>query len=416
MFNTDYWSEIWQTIMEQRSRSLMTAFGVFWGIFILTIMIGAGMGLNNGVINSVMNLPANLLFLAPDVTSLPYQGMESGRTWKIKTGFEEKIKQELQGDVDYISSVSLAGLQEVKHGEDVFLYDVVGLSPEYYSASPMKILKGRFINEIDMREQRMVCLLGQNVASVLFGNYEQAVGSTVEVNGMVLDVVGVVRKTSNSLYAGFDLATSVLMPLPTELAAYDMHGDIDLWLVAFNQRKPIQQLASEVITLVKEEYSIHPDDSMALYLYTTEETINQYRGLFSGINILIWIVGLGTLLAGLIGISNIMLISVKERTLEIGVRRALGALPSTILRQIMTESLVLTSISGFIGLCLGVILLQIVNNMIGNVENDTFYHPYVPFWAAVISLLILIAGGLFAGWLPARNALKIKAIDALREE
>ena len=206
------------------------------------------------------------------------------------------------------------------------------------------------------------------------------------------------------------------MPLPTELAAYDMHGDIDLWLVAFNQRKPIQQLASEVITRVKEEYSIHPDDSMALYLYTTEETINQYRGLFSGINILIWIVGLGTLLAGLIGISNIMLISVKERTLEIGVRRALGALPSTILRQIMTESLVLTSVSGFIGLCLGVIILQIVNNMIGDIENDTFYHPYMPFWAAVISLLILIAGGLFAGWLPARNALKIKAIDALREE
>lgn len=416
MFNPDYWSEIWQTIMEQRTRSLMTAFGVFWGIFILTVMIGSGMGLNNGVINSVINIPDNLLFLTPDATSLPYQGMEGGREWKIKTGFEEKIKQELQGDVDYIASVSLAGLQEVKHGEKVFLYDVVGLSPEYYSACPMRILKGRFINEIDMREQRMVCLLGQNIASVLFDNYEQAVGSTVEVNGMVLDVVGVVRKSSNSLYAGFDLAASVLMPLPTEQAAYGIQGDIDMWLVAFNHRKPIQQLASQVNTLVKKEYSIHPDDSMALYFYTTEETIDLYSSLFSGINILIWIVGLGTLLAGLIGISNIMLISVKERTLEIGVRRALGALPSTILRQIMTESLVLTSISGFIGLCLGVIILQIVNNMIGEMENDTFYHPYMPFWAAVTSLLILIAGGLFAGWLPARNALKIKAIDALREE
>ncbi|MBR1542694.1 MAG: ABC transporter permease [Bacteroidaceae bacterium] len=416
MFNSDYWSEIWQTIMEQRTRSLMTAFGVFWGIFILTVMIGAGMGLNNGVVNSVTNVPANLLFMAPDQTSLPYKGMESGRKWYLKTGFEEKIKQELQGDVDYISSVSLAGLQEVKHGEKVFLYDVVGLSPEYHSASPMKILKGRFINEIDMREQRMVCLLGQNVATALFDNYDQALGNTVEVNGMMLEVVGIVRKSNNSIYAGFDLSASVLMPLPTELATYGKQGDLDLCMVAFHQRKPIQQLASKAVALVKEEYSIHPDDTMALYSYTTEEMINQYGGLFSGINILIWIVGLGTLLAGLIGISNIMLISVKERKLEIGVRRALGALPSTILRQIMTESLVLTSISGFTGLCLGVILLQIVNNMIGNVENDTFYHPYMPFWAAVISLLILIAGGLFAGWLPARNALKIKAIDALREE
>ena len=416
MFNSDYWSEIWQTIMEQRTRSLMTAFGVLWGIFILTVMIGSGMGLKNGVINSVTNVPANLLYLEPDQTSLPYKGMESGRIWKMKTSIEEKIMQELPGDVDYISTVSLAGLQEVKHGEKVFLYDVVGLSPEYYSACPMKILRGRFINEIDMREQRMVCLLGQNVASVLFGNDEQALGNTVEVNGMMLEVVGIVRKSSNSIYAGFDISASVMLPLSTELAAYGKQDNIDLCLVAFNQGKPVQQLASQVITMVKEEYTIHPDDSMALYSYTTEELINQYGGLFSGVNILIWIVGLGTLLAGLIGISNIMLISVKERTLEIGVRRALGALPSTILRQIMTESLVLTSISGFIGLLLGVILLQIINNMIGNVENDSFYHPYMPFWAAVISLLILIAGGLFAGWLPARNALKIKAIDALREE
>ena len=402
--------------MEQRTRSLMTAFGVLWGIFILTVMIGSGMGLKNGVINSVTNVPANLLYLEPDQTSLPYKGMESGRIWKMKTSIEEKIMQELPGDVDYISTVSLAGLQEVKHGEKVFLYDVVGLSPEYYSACPMKILRGRFINEIDMREQRMVCLLGQNVASVLFGNDEQALGNTVEVNGMMLEVVGIVRKSSNSIYAGFDISASVMLPLSTELAAYGKQDNIDLCLVAFNQGKPVQQLASQVITMVKEEYTIHPDDSMALYSYTTEELINQYGGLFSGVNILIWIVGLGTLLAGLIGISNIMLISVKERTLEIGVRRALGALPSTILRQIMTESLVLTSISGFIGLLLGVILLQIINNMIGNVENDSFYHPYMPFWAAVISLLILIAGGLFAGWLPARNALKIKAIDALREE
>lgn len=416
MFNLDYWREIWQTIMEQRTRSLMTAFGVFWGIFILTVMIGAGMGLNNGVINSVTNIPANLLFLAPDQTTLPYQGMESGRIWKLKTSIGEKIKQELPGDVDYIVNISFAGLQEVKHGEDVFFYDVVGLSPEYYTASPMKILRGRFINEIDMREQRMVCLLGQNVATALFDSEEQAMGSTVEVNGMMLDVVGIVRKSNNSLYAGFDLSASVLMPLSTELAAYDKQEDIDVCLVAFNQRKPVQQLASQVVPMVKEEYSIHPDDPMALYSYTTEETISLYGGLFSGVNLLIWIVGLGTLLAGLIGISNIMLISVKERTLEIGVRRALGALPSTILRQIMTESLVLTSISGFIGLCLGIIVLQIVNNMIGDVENDSFYHPYMPFWTAIISMLILMAGGLFAGWLPARNALKIKAIDALREE
>ena len=416
MLSSDFWNDIWQTIIEQRTRSLLTAFGVFWGIFILTVMIGSGVGLKNGIFNSEVNVPVNLLFMESEETSLSYRGNESGRRWKMTSDIVWRLKQWFPKDVDFVAPVGTDDQKEVKHGEKVSLYQVAGVTPLLQKACPMKIMAGRFINDIDLNEHRQVCLLGENVAEVLYGSIGKAVGTTVEVSGMMMDVVGVIRKPSNSVYLGFEPSSSVLMPLTVEQTVYSRQSEIDCTIVALAKGIAASRAESLITKKMKEEFVIHPDDGIALSTYTTEKTVRLYSGLLSGINILIWIVGLGTLLAGLVGVSNIMLISVKERTQEIGICRALGAMPTAIVRQILTESLVLTAVAGLCGLSIGVLALQAISNAIGEMDNETFYHPYMPFWAAVVSLLVLIGGGLLAGWLPARQALAMKLVDSLKEE
>ena len=416
MFDSDFWNEVLQTIKSQRGRSVMTAFGVFWGIFMLTLLVGAGMGLDNGVIGNVKSLPANLLWIVPEPTTMEYKGLGRDRSWKLNSHDEELVRQKLGDRVDFVCAVSEADYQNVTFGDRTYQYRVAGVFPQFYGSLPQRLTAGRFINDIDMAEHRKVCVIGLYAAEALFGSSEAAIGRDVVVNGMPLTVVGVSKCTNKQINIGLDISESVFMPFPTEQAAYGKADEIDFMAVILNDQSPANLYKDIITGIIKENHAVHPDDVQALWAVSLADQATMFLNAFTGISILIWVIGLGTLAGGLIGITNIMLVTVKERTQEIGIRRAIGAQPKAIVWQIMSESMLLTTVAGVAGLCLAVTLLSVVNNMLPDGDDTPFRHPFMPFWTAVVSLLILILGGLLAGWIPTRHALDIKPVDALRDE
>lgn len=400
----------------QTWRRLMTSFGVFWGILLLTLLLGSGTGLSNGIVRKMKNLPPNELFIRPHETSMPYRGFGRGRKWLLDSHDPELIRQRFGSMMKSYSPVCYAGYQNVVRDDQSYPFLVSGVDPQFVILIPQRVTAGRFINDIDMREHRKICVIGEHVVNVLFDSPEEAIGRTLSVNGMALTVVGVTHCTNRHVNIGIDLSESVLVPLPTQQTAYGRGEEIDLCSVTMDDAFPMEQRKSQILALIKENHSIHPDDELAITAPTVTEESAMFNTFCTGMNILIWIVGLGTLTAGLIGITNIMLVSVRERTQEIGIRRAIGAKPSHIIREMMSESLVLTLSAGLIGLCVGVWLLHVVNQMLPQGDDSIFSRLTIPFWTAIISLIILVAGGLLAGWIPTRRALAIKPIEALREE
>lgn len=400
----------------QTWRRLMTAFGVFWGILLLTLLVGTGTGLGNGIINKIKTLPPNEVFIHTHETSMPYRGFGRGRKWLLDPHDQEIIRHRFGSMMKSYSPVNYSGYQNVVRDDKSYPYQVSGVDPQFVYLIPQRVTAGRFINDIDMREHRKVCVIGEHVADVLFDSPKEAVGSNVSVNGMALTVVGVTHCTNRHVNIGIDLSQSVLMPLPTQQTAYGRGEEIDFCSITMDDAFPMEQQKNQILALIKENHSIHPDDELAIKAPTVTEESVMYNNLYTGMNVLIWIVGLGTLTAGLIGIANIMLVSVRERTQEIGIRRAIGATSRHITMEIMLESLVLTLGAGLIGLCVGVWLLHAVDNMVPKGDDSVFSRLSIPFWTAIISLAILVAGGLLAGWIPTRRALAIKPIEALREE
>lgn len=414
--NCELWNEIVQTIGMRRRQSLMTAFGVFWGMLMLTLLLGAGMGFDNGIVSKVSTIPPNEMWIMPHETSIPYQGFGRDRKWLLNSHDEELIRQRFGKSVRSFSAVCYAGYQNVAKGELTGQYQVTGVVPQFVFELPQRVTAGRFINDIDIHEHRKVCVIGERVADVLFASHQEAVGSTIYVSGMPLTVIGVTHCTNRQINIGIDLAESVLMPLPTQQTAYGRGNEIDLCSVIMADDFPMESEKKNIVALIKENHTIHPDDELAMMAPTVTEQVTMYDNLFTGINILIWVVGLGTLLAGLIGITNIMLVTVRERTQEIGIRRAIGAKPRDVLTQILLESLVLTIGAGLTGLCVAVWMLRGIATLLPQGDDAVLTRPYISFWTAITALVILVAGGLLAGWLPARRALAVKPIDALREE
>jgi putative ABC transport system permease protein len=400
----------------QTRRRLMTAFGVFWGILLLTLLVGSGTGLDNGIAGKVKSLSPNEAFIHVQETSIPYRGFGRGRKWLLNSHDEELIRGRFGQMVKAYSPVNYAGYQNVVRDDQSHPFMVSGVDPQFVSLIPQRVTTGRFINDIDMLEHRKVCVIGEHVAEVLFNSPEEAIGSNISVNGMALTVVGITHCTNRHILIGIDLSESVLMPLPTEQTAYGRGDEIDYCSITMDDAFPMEQQKGQIVALIKENHFIHPDDELAITAPTVSEECAMYNNAITGVNILIWIVGLGTLMAGLIGITNIMLVSVRERTREIGIRRAVGATPRHIIKEIMLESLVLTLGAGLLGLCVGVWLLHGVDNMLPQGDDTVISRLHMPFWKAIISLLILVAGGLLAGWIPARRAIAIKPIEALREE
>lgn len=417
MIDRDFINEVWDTIVKQRWRSLMTAFGVFWGILILVLLIGAGTGLQNGLYATYKAMPSNSVLAISSPTLLSYAGFDAGRSWNLTVPDMEKLQTAFSSDIKDIAMLNTAcdgSPVPVKYGGLTSDYVLVGQQPGACSAFPQKLLKGRFINETDMRENRSVCVIGNMVSDQLFGN-KSPLGEKIQVDGKEYVVVGVAKKNSDKIDLGFNLSECIVIPLSLMQKSYNQGDAVHICNIVLNDGTDADKTIADIDPLIREWHSLHPEDNSALLLFSLKKEVNQVDAIFGGINFLIWIVGLGTLIAGLIGISNIMMITVKERTKEIGIRTAMGAQPQSIVGQIMCESMILSAVSGLVGLCLGVGSLALLNHLLGE-GSESFTNPYMPFWTGIISLLILIAGGLLAGLIPARRALRIELVKALSDE
>ncbi len=421
MFDIDRWNEIWHALTKNKVRSLLTAFGVFWGIFMLIIMTGASNGLKNGIVEGVAKFATNSAFIWTDRTSEPYKGFTRGRYWLFNSDDLVYLKANVP-EMEFLTPKNFGQFgasNNVIRGRLSGSYNVKGDYPEYVKIDPYTIVYGRWINEMDIRDRRKVCVIGEKVYETLFEKDEDPLGEYVKISGVYYQVVGVIRPETRVNING-RAEESVFLPFTTMQQTFNM-GD-QVHFLAFTAKKgvPVSVVEEKIKTILKKRHSIAPTDTQALQSVNIEKQFQQISGLFLGIGILTWIVGIGTLMAGVIGVSNIMLVIVRERTKEIGVQRALGARPSTIISQIMLESVVLTTVAGYIGLSLGVGLLELVNKaleMQSTEGNEMFFrHPEVNLNIALASLAVLVIAGLFAGSIPAKRALSIKPIEALREE
>ncbi|MDO5446152.1 MAG: ABC transporter permease [Prevotellaceae bacterium] len=418
IFDSDLWHEVVVTVSQQKMRSLMTMFGVFWGIFMLILLVGCGFGFGNGIIGQLTSLDSNTFFLFPENTTMPYQGYDRDRTWKFKNSDIGLLKAKLADRLDNIMQVNADNDIEVKHDITSSSYSVLGITPNYIKVVPQRIVAGRYINQIDVEQHRKVCLLGTNVAKVLFAD-DTPLGQHVSVAGVMHTVVGVIKRTNDNIQLGGDPTESVVLPITTEQDVMNRHNEFDFMSLTNLPQYPIEDDEERIVSAMKEEHHIAPDDENAVYVFSLKSALAGFLGIQLGINILIWIIGIGTLAAGLIGIANIMIVTIKERTQEIGVRRALGAQPSKIIQQIMMESLTLTLTAGIAGIVAGVWCLYGLDSLMSGSDGSSMTlikHPMISIVPTLAALVILIAGGLLAGYFPTQRALKVKAIEALREE
>ena len=420
MFDFDSFNEIWQTITRNKTRSLLTAFGVFWGIFLLVVLTSIGNGFENGLMRQVEGVTPNTGFFFVGTTSEPYKGYQKGRSWSMQLADLEAIREAFSC-ITAISPEATAWSSEDKnvvYGSRSGSFTVSGLMPEYNEIERSKILMGRFINDTDIASQRKVCVLGKKVYEALFEKGEDPLGKMVKVNGIYFQVVGVVRPYNESVNINGTIDESVILPFTTMQKVYALGDKIQFFALVADDNTPIPDIEEDIKSLIKQRHDIAPTDNDAINSFSLTELFKGFKGLFMGIHILIWIVGLGTLLSGVIGVSNIMLVTVKERTREIGVRRAIGAKPKDIISQVLSESLLLTILAGLVGLCIGVGIMAIVAMITSNMPSDNamFQDPNLGFGAAVAATIIVIISGLLAGVLPAWRAIQIKAIDAIREE
>ena len=417
MFDSDRLQEIWVTITRNKVRSLLTGFGVFWGIFMLIIMMGAGTGLQRGMFKGIKGFSTNSCFMGAGPTSEPYKGFQKGRNWNIHNRDLAIIERNIP-ELDVLSPIlwGARGSDNVVYGDNAGSYSIRGLHSNYENVENQFITQGRFINEIDVLQKRKVCVIGQKVYEELFPKKGNPIGHYLRVNGIYYQIVGVATGVSNMNLGG---RTSEAVAIPfTTMQQINNQGDIIHMMAATAKgNASVKDIEERMKDLLKANNSIAPTDKQAVWSFNMQEQFKMFSGLFLGIIILVWIVGSGTLIAGVVGVSNIMVVTVKERTKEIGIRRALGAKPLTIISQIMSESLLLTAIAGLLGLTLGVLALHLADVYWLQKADDMFLSdPVVSFGTAVASAIILLICGLVAGAIPTMRALQIKAIDAIREE
>lgn len=418
MFDLDLWKEILSALKKNRLRSFMTAFGVFWGIFMLIIMSGAGKALENGVMDGIKSFASNSAFFWSEPTSKPYKGFQRGRRWNYDNDDIQYLRQNIS-EIDYLSPrlFGSQGESNTIRGDKVGSFNIYGDYPDFFKIDPWTPVKGRLLNEIDVRESRKVCLIAERVAETMFEKDEDSIGKYLKINGVYFQVIGVVHPETRVNIGDGKKEETIMIPFTTMQKAYNYGNDIHFFSMTSTPGVPVSFLEEKVKRIMKNRHKIAPDDQQAIGSFNIEVEWKKYMGLFTGIQILTWIVGIGTLLAGVIGVSNIMLVIIKERTQEIGIQRAIGATPRKVIMHIVAESVFLTVIAGYIGLALGVGILELMNMALDSNSNEIFFRrPEVSFKMAVAALTVLVVSGVIAGLIPAKRAVSIKPIDALRDE
>ena len=400
----DTCEEILITITRNKTRSLLTAFGVFWGIFMLVALIGGGQGLEGMMKKNFEGFATNSGFLAAQKTGEAYKGFRKGRWWNLEAIDIERLRSKVK-DVEVITpSIARWGSKAV-YEDKKYDCSVKGLYPDYLHIESQEMAYGRFINEVDIQEARKVCVIGKRIYESLFKPGEDPCGKYIRVDGIYYQVIGMSSSEGDMNIQG-RASEAVTLPFTTMQQTYNLGGRIDVICFTVKHGIKVSDVQPEMEQIIKAAHYIAPNDKQALMYLNAEAMFSMVDNLFTGINILVWMVGLGTLLAGAIGVSNIMMVTVKERTTEIGIRRAIGARPKDILQQILSESMVLTTIA--------VMVLQLVEMGANADGGDVRFQ--VTFGLAIGTCALLIALGMLAGLAPAYRAMAIKPIEAIRDE
>ena len=416
MFNRDKWNEIIEVLTSNWIRTLLTAFGVFWGIFILILLLAAGKGLENGIRADFGDIATNTMFMWTQTATKSYQGMPKGRRFS----YDLNDVRDITNNVDNLRYVSprnrlggYRGGSNVIRGLKTGGFDVYGDYPEIIKQEPMDITEGRFINYNDIDNNRKVAIIGQGVQKSLYDIGEEVLGTYIKINGVNFMVIGTYEKKTSGGDSEEE-SKQIFVPFTAFSQAFNRGDKVGWMAITAMDGTPITDIKEQIFDLVKKNHKIHPEDLRAVGHFDLFQQFRRVLSLFTALKVIAYFVGILVLLSGVIGVSNIMLIVVKERTREIGIRRAVGATPAKIRSQILVESVFLTIISGMAGIVFGAVLIYGLNYALEMTDPiDMFANPSVNLGVVTIALTILIVSGLFAGLIPAQNAIKIRPIEAL---
>ena len=409
----DRWQELAQVLRRNRLRTVLTALAVAWGIFMLIILLGAGKGLQNSVEYNFRDDAQNSIFVRRGETSIPFKGRAVGRPLQFTTTDYEQTKATVP-EADHVTArFGRWGLYTITSGNKSGQYRLRGVHPDHLYLEKTIMVSGRYINDIDIKERRKVCVISEPMAKFFFGK-----GSSTSPLGKRLNVAGISYQIVGTYTdAGGDRELEYLyLPITTAQAAYGPPTRLDMLMFTVGDAttEESQEIAQRVHREFATRHGFDPKDKRALRVRNNLEQIERFLSIFSMVNVFIWILGLGTIMAGVIGVSNIMLIAVRERTKEFGIRKALGATPNSIVGMVLQEAVVLTTVAGYIGVVAGMGLIELVNKFVP--PNPSFRNPSVELNVVFIATAVLIAAGALAGYIPARRAANVKPVAALRDE
>lgn len=417
LFDREAWREVAHTIGANKRKSIVTAFGVFWGIFMLIVLLSLSNGFRNGIDITMSGVAKSMSILYNAPTSLAYDGLPAGRSWQLYHKDLEQIKAHFPEIKEVSGSITLwedtAGVSAEGKKDDAHL---VAVDESFFDIILARLLAGRYLRDTDHKELRKYCLIGRGVAVKLFGSTGQALGKSLRTSYGNYTVVGVIEQVNNMINIGPSMHRCVYLPYLTVEKNLKPAGIIEEAPMTFHEGVDRKKTMKQIETLVKSMKRISPEDKKAVGFFDIEDILGVFEGINLGLDILVWIVGIGTLLTGIVGISNILLVTVRERTQEIGVRRALGAKPMDIIVQLLMESITLTTLAGLLGIVLGVGLMAMIAPSFRGDGNFPFANPMVDISVALLALTIIIIGGIIAGLIPAIKAVEVKAIEAIREE
>ena len=409
----DTYHELLETLLRNKTRSFLTGFGVFWGVFMLVALIGGGSGMKEMLNNNFEGFATNSAIIWEQPPTKPFHGFRKGRMWVLNTGDLQRLREQVP-QIDVISPMANKWGVQVVNGDHKFNANVKGLLPDYAKVEAPKLYYGRYINDMDIAQQRKVCVIGKKVYKSLFPKGGDPCGQLVRLDSVYYSVVGV-DYGGGSININGSAEEAVCIPLSLMQRAFNMGDDIEMIAITAHKGTAISDITPRIREVIARAHDIDPTDEKAVMVFNTEVLFGLMDNLFEGVDLLIWLVGIGTLLAGAIGVSNIMMVTVKERTTEIGIRRAIGATPRTILTQIISESILLTGVAGMSGIIFAVLILQMME--LGFTEDGIVQsHFQVSFWTAIGAAALLAALGVLAGLAPAARAMTIKPVDAMREE
>jgi len=412
--NIDTWQEIFATLRSNKLRTFLTALGVFWGIFMLVVMLGAGQGLENNVKKDMGGFSTNAIYVWGQRTSMPHEGLQPGRYVQFENDDIEMIRQNVP-DIEYFAPrLQLGGWRggdNVNRKGKTGDFNVNGDVPDFQHIQTMEFDKGRFINELDIRDSRKVCVIGPRIYETLYERGEEPIGSHLKIKGVYFTVVGLF-KPSGTGHRNERLAATIFIPFSTFQSAFNQGNRVNWFAITVPEGKSTDKVEDEVRAVLSKRHKINPNDKHAFGSFNMGKKFGEISMIFVAIKLLVLVVGLLTLLAGILGVSNIMLIIIKERTKEIGIKKAVGATPWSITSQIIQESTALTAVAGYCGLTAGVIALEVLSKAAG----DQLLNPQVDMKIALYATAILIVCGALAGLIPARNAVRVNTVEALRAE